>query len=307
MPSSSRILTMPPISPSVFFQGSVASSLASRQSGRIDEKILACFTWPAITTSVMPSSLRMSISLLSCPSESQCQWGASVSTSDRNRRKNPGMLHLAGHHHLGDALFFENVDQPAELPQRKPVAMGGQRLDFPGSFLLDGDHGDVVPQPPRTFKRQEGEASVAGDQPVAHYLTKPRSEERMKSISPSTSAQGATSARMRSMACEVLSCDLVSKRKAVCNDSMAAFSTPRRSRPTLLAPKTPSSGLWLVSEYGKTSCFTTLYGPINAWRPMRQNWCTPLYGLISTQSSIITCPAKPTLLPMMTWSPMRTS
>ena len=31
----------PPIKPSVFFQGSDASSFASRQSGRMDEKILA--------------------------------------------------------------------------------------------------------------------------------------------------------------------------------------------------------------------------------------------------------------------------
>src|ERR1035437_8402965 len=160
-----------------------------------------------------------------------------------DRRKDLGMLHLAGHHHLGDALRLENVDQHAELPQRKPVATRGQRLHFPGSFFLDGDYGDVVPQPPRAFERQEGEPSIAGDQPVAHYFTKPRSEERMKSINPSTSAQGATSARMRSIACDVLSCDLVNKRKAVCRDSTAAFSMPRRSKPTLLAPKTPNSGL----------------------------------------------------------------
>jgi len=33
----------PPIRPSVFFEGSESSSLARRQSGRIDEKMLACF------------------------------------------------------------------------------------------------------------------------------------------------------------------------------------------------------------------------------------------------------------------------
>ena len=60
----------------------------------------------------------------------------------------------------------------------------------------------------------------------------------MNSISSSTSAHGGTSARMRSMACEVLSCARVSRRKAVCSDSMPAFSKPRRSRPMLLAPKT---------------------------------------------------------------------
>ena len=36
----------------------------SRQSGRMDEKMLACFTWPAIMTSLMPSRLRISISRL---------------------------------------------------------------------------------------------------------------------------------------------------------------------------------------------------------------------------------------------------
>ena len=47
----------------------------------MDEKILACFTWPHITTSVMSSSLRISISLQSWPSEIQWQRGASDSTS----------------------------------------------------------------------------------------------------------------------------------------------------------------------------------------------------------------------------------
>ena len=59
-------LATPPISASVFFCGSEASSLTSRQSGTMREKILACFTCPDIMTSVMPSSLQMSISLLSC-------------------------------------------------------------------------------------------------------------------------------------------------------------------------------------------------------------------------------------------------
>ena len=55
MPSSSSTLMTPPIRPSVFFEGSAASSFTRRQSGRIEEKIFACFTWPHMTTSVMPS------------------------------------------------------------------------------------------------------------------------------------------------------------------------------------------------------------------------------------------------------------
>ena len=47
----------PPIRPSVFFEGRVASSLTRRQSAAMEEKILACFTWPHIMTSVMPSLL----------------------------------------------------------------------------------------------------------------------------------------------------------------------------------------------------------------------------------------------------------
>ena len=53
----------------------MASSLTRRQSGRMEEKILACFTWPHIMTSVMPSCFRMSISLLSWPREIQWQRG----------------------------------------------------------------------------------------------------------------------------------------------------------------------------------------------------------------------------------------
>ena len=70
----------------------------------------------------------------------------------------------------------------------------------------------------------------------------------MKAISSSTSAQGGTSARIRSMAWVVLSCDRVSRRKTVCSTSMVDLAKPRRSRPMLLAPKTPLSGLLLVSE-----------------------------------------------------------
>ena len=71
MPSPSRTLATAPISESVFFDASEASSLIRRQSGRIEEKIWACLTWPAMMTSWIPSLFRMSISRLSSPSEIQ--------------------------------------------------------------------------------------------------------------------------------------------------------------------------------------------------------------------------------------------
>ena len=71
MPSSAKICATPPINASVFFCFRPASSFTSFQSGRMDEKILACFTCPAIITSVMPSSFRISINRESWPSEIQ--------------------------------------------------------------------------------------------------------------------------------------------------------------------------------------------------------------------------------------------
>ena len=51
------------------------------QSGLIEEKIFACFTWPAIMIWVMPSSLQISISRPNWPSETQWQRAATASTS----------------------------------------------------------------------------------------------------------------------------------------------------------------------------------------------------------------------------------
>ena len=82
-------LRTPPISASVFFSRSDASSLNSRQSGRIEEKMLACFTCPAIMTSVMRSSLQISISRLSWPSEIQWQRAASFSISGEASSRMP--------------------------------------------------------------------------------------------------------------------------------------------------------------------------------------------------------------------------
>ena len=48
MPSPASTWMTPPIRPSVFFEGRLASSLTRRQSGVMEEKILACFTCPHI-------------------------------------------------------------------------------------------------------------------------------------------------------------------------------------------------------------------------------------------------------------------
>ncbi len=69
------------MSASVFFSLSEASSLNRRQSGRMEEKIWACLTCPAMMTSSMPSRLRMSMSRLSSPSEIQWQREARGSMS----------------------------------------------------------------------------------------------------------------------------------------------------------------------------------------------------------------------------------
>ena len=57
MPSSARTLATAPSSMSVLRVRRFSSSLARRQSGRMEEKIWVCFTWPAITARVTPSAL----------------------------------------------------------------------------------------------------------------------------------------------------------------------------------------------------------------------------------------------------------
>jgi len=80
MPSSSRTFATAPINASVFFRGRANSSLASFQSGRIELKILLCFTCPAITACATPSRCSNSIVLESSPKLTQCTrfvWRAS--------------------------------------------------------------------------------------------------------------------------------------------------------------------------------------------------------------------------------------
>src|SRR5258708_7559076 len=81
MPSSSRTFATAPISESVFFRGKAKSSLASFQSGRIELKILLCFTCPAITACFTPSLCINSIALLNSPRLTQCSRLAIFSSS----------------------------------------------------------------------------------------------------------------------------------------------------------------------------------------------------------------------------------
>ena len=94
------------------------------------------------------------------------------------------------------------------------------------------------------FERQQGEAAVAGDEPVAHLLDEPRSEARMNSISSSTSAQGGTSARMRSMACDGIEPGAGEQAEGGLQGfDRGLLEKPRRSSPIRLAPKTSISAL----------------------------------------------------------------
>src|SRR5581483_3877723 len=72
MPSSARTLATAPMSASVLRVRSESSSLASRQSGRMLEKICLCLTCPAMTARLTPSRLKVSISRDNSPNESQC-------------------------------------------------------------------------------------------------------------------------------------------------------------------------------------------------------------------------------------------
>ncbi len=111
----------------------------------------------------------------------------------QDRRKDLRVHDLAGHHDFGDALLLEDIDQLSELPERDPVAARGQRFHFLRGFLFDRDDHDFVPQLARGFEREDGEASVAGDQPVSHFTT-PRLEACMNAISSSSSGKGSISA-----------------------------------------------------------------------------------------------------------------
>ena len=143
----------------------------------------------------MPSRFRMSISLLSWPSEIQWQ---------RARQRS---ISLA-------------------------------------SFFLDRDHDNSCPGA-RAFERQQREAAVAGDEPVAFHrllhdapfggadeleqFVRLRAARHFAS-DPLDGLRGVQLAR-------------VSRRRAVCRASMRSGSKPRRSSPMLLAPKTRSRGL----------------------------------------------------------------
>src|SRR5579883_91097 len=71
IPSSPSTLATAPRSMSVFLVRRESSSFASRQSGRMLEKICLCFTCPAMTARVTPSFWKVSMSFDNSPRESQ--------------------------------------------------------------------------------------------------------------------------------------------------------------------------------------------------------------------------------------------
>jgi hypothetical protein len=80
-PSDSSTRATAPISESVFFSGSESRSFASFQSGRMELKILLCFTCPAITARVTPSWCSNSSVRDSSPRLTQCKREATFSSS----------------------------------------------------------------------------------------------------------------------------------------------------------------------------------------------------------------------------------
>ena len=64
----------------------------------------------------------------------------------------------------------------------------------------------------------------------------------MNASNSSISGHGSTSACIRSIAWLVFNPARVNRRNAVCSDSIAALSNPRRESPTLFAPNTCTSG-----------------------------------------------------------------
>ena len=81
MPSDSSTRATAPISESVFLSGSESRSLASFQSGRIELKILLCFTCPAMTARVTPSWCSNSSVRDNSPRLTQCNRDAIFSSS----------------------------------------------------------------------------------------------------------------------------------------------------------------------------------------------------------------------------------
>src|ERR1019366_6951941 len=81
-----------------------------------------------------------------------------------------GVLHLAAHHDLRDAVLLADLDHFAELSEGDPVAACGQRLHLLRRLLLDGDDRHLQPKLAGAFQREQWEAAVAGDQSVTRHL-----------------------------------------------------------------------------------------------------------------------------------------
>src|ERR1700723_1945278 len=147
------------------------------------------------------------------------------------------MFDLPGHHDLLNVFALADRDQFTEFAERHPVTALSGALDILRCFFLDGDGDCLVALLSGGFESYHGEAPVTGNNAVLHPLITPRCEAEMNASNSATWGHGSTSACIRSIAWLVFNPARVSRRNAVCNDSIAALSNPRRASPTLFAPK----------------------------------------------------------------------
>ena len=170
MPSSARTFATAPINASVFLRGRENRSFASFQSGRMELKILLCFTWPAITALLTPSLCISSMALLSSPRPTQCSLRAAFSRS-------------------GEASSRKAITAISIPWLRAPSRTRNGNRPLPA----------ISPQPESSIVFSKGGTMCIG--PI--YFVSPRSAVSMKRISSSTSAEPLSVARMRSIACVV--------------------------------------------------------------------------------------------------------
>ena len=140
MPSSPSTLATAPSSISVERVRRLSSSLASRQSGRMLEKICLCFTWPAITAFSTPSLWKVSISRESSPSESQ--WTVMPSSAAARRSISASVSSRMAATDHGQPLRPRRVQQQKRKP---PVA--GDEAELHGYL--------ITPRSLRSMKRRQ--------------------------------------------------------------------------------------------------------------------------------------------------------
>ena len=88
------------------------------------------------------------------------------------------VLDLPGHHRLGHAGGFQNLDALAQLAERYPVKVGVRisrgRLEIGKGFFLDRHDGHVVPEAASPLQRQKGKPAVAGNEADSAHAVRRR-------------------------------------------------------------------------------------------------------------------------------------